>query len=79
MQYLAPQCRALCYGGSLFDQIRNDGHVHRGQVGIRAQSLSPALAQGLGLPRDNGVLVGDVTPDGPADGTPAAGPTTSTP
>src|SRR5581483_9552744 len=52
---------------SIFDQIRKDGHVHRGQVGIRAQSLTPALAQGLGLARDNGVLVSDVTPDGPAD------------
>jgi serine protease Do len=52
---------------AVFDQIRKDGHVHRGQVGIRAQSLTPALAQGLGLARDNGVLVADVTPDGPAD------------
>jgi serine protease Do len=52
---------------SVFDQIRKDGHVHRGQLGIRAQSLTPALAVGLGLPRDTGVLVGDVTPDGPAD------------
>lgn len=52
---------------NIFDQIRKDGHVHRGQVGIRTQSLTPALAVGLGLPRDSGVLVGDVTPDGPAE------------
>jgi serine protease Do len=52
---------------SIFDQIRKDGHVHRGQVGIRAQSLTPALAQGLDLSRDSGVLVADVTPEGPAD------------
>jgi serine protease Do len=52
---------------AVFDQIRKDGHVHRGQMGIRTQSLTPALAQGLGLPRDNGVLVADVLPDGPAD------------
>jgi serine protease Do len=52
---------------NVFDQIRKDGHVHRGQVGIHAQSITPGLAQGLGLLRDNGVLVADVTPDGPAD------------
>jgi serine protease Do len=52
---------------AIFDQIRKDGHVHRGQVGIRTQSLTPALAQGLNLTRDAGVLVADVTPDGPAD------------
>jgi serine protease Do len=52
---------------AIFEQIRKDGHVHRGQVGIRAQSITPSLAQGLGLTRDTGVLVADVTPDGPAD------------
>jgi serine protease Do len=52
---------------TIFDQIRQDGHVHRGQVGIHAQSLTPDLAAGLGLTRETGVLVGDVTPDGPAE------------
>ena len=52
---------------TVFEQIRQDGHVHRGQVGVRAQTLTPALAQGLGIPRDSGVLVGDVTPAGPAE------------
>ena len=51
---------------TVFEQIRKDGHVHRGQVGVRAQSITAALASGLGLARDNGVLVADVTPDGPA-------------
>jgi len=52
---------------NVFDQIVKDGHVHRGQIGIHAQTLTPELAAGLSLARDNGVLVGDVTPDGPAD------------
>ena len=52
---------------NVFDQIVKDGHVHRGQIGIHAQTLTPELAAGLSLTRDNGVLVGDVTPDGPAD------------
>jgi serine protease Do len=52
---------------NIFEQIRKDGHVHRAQLGIRAQSLTPSLAQGLGLPRDNGVLVSDVAPDSAAE------------
>ena len=52
---------------NVFDQILKDGHVHRGQIGIHAQTLTPELAAGLSLMRNNGVLVGDVTPDGPAD------------
>jgi serine protease Do len=52
---------------NVFDQIVKDGHVHRGQIGIHVQTLTPDLAGGLSLPRDIGVLVGDVTPDGPAD------------
>ncbi len=52
---------------SVVHQIRKDGHVHRGQIGVYAQSITPSLAVGLGLSRDWGVLLGDVDPDGPAD------------
>jgi serine protease Do len=52
---------------SSFDQIIKDGHVHRGQIGIVAQTITPALAKGLALPQDWGVIVSDVTPDGPAE------------
>jgi serine protease Do len=48
-------------------QIRKDGHVHRGQIGIYAQTITPELARGLQLPLDRGVIVSDVYPDGPAD------------
>jgi serine protease Do len=51
---------------SVTRQIRKDGHVHRGEIGVRAQSITPSLAKGLGLSRDWGVLLGDVDPDGPA-------------
>jgi len=47
-------------------QIRKDGHVHRGEIGVYAQSITPSIAAGLGLSRDWGVLLGDVDPDGPA-------------
>jgi serine protease Do len=52
---------------SSYEQIVKDGHVHRGQIGIVAQTITPALAKGLGLAQDWGVIASDVTPDGPAD------------
>lgn len=52
---------------STYTQIVKDGHVHRGQIGIVAQTITPALAKGLGLPQDWGVIAADVTPEGPAD------------
>ncbi len=51
---------------SVVRQIRKDGHVHRGEISVYAQSITPSLAAGLRLPRDWGVLLGDVDPDGPA-------------
>lgn len=50
-----------------YTQIRKEGHVHRGQIGVSVETITPLLAAGLGLPQDWGVLVADVTPDGPAD------------
>jgi len=52
---------------NVYDQIRKDGHVHRGEIGVRVQSITPDLAAGLDLKQDTGVILGDVTPDGPAD------------
>jgi serine protease Do len=50
-----------------YDQIVKDGHVHRGQIGIVAQTITPAISKGLGLAQDWGVIAADVTPDGPAE------------
>jgi serine protease Do len=52
---------------AVYTQLRKEGHVHRGKIGIYVQTITPALSDGLGLARDWGVLVGDVTPEGPAD------------
>jgi serine protease Do len=52
---------------TVYAQIRKEGHVHRGKIGIYVQTITPSLADGLGLARDWGVLVGDVAPEGPAD------------
>jgi len=55
----------------VFEQIRTTGRVHRGEIGAIAQTITPALAKGLALGRDWGVIVSDVRPGGPA-GRPAA-------
>ena len=52
---------------TVYSQLRKEGHVHRGKIGIYVQTIDPPLAEGLGLPRDWGVLIGDVTPEGPAE------------
>jgi serine protease Do len=51
---------------SVYTQLTKDGHVHRGQIGAYAQTITPLMAAGLKLPRDWGVILGDVDPDGPA-------------
>jgi len=50
-----------------YPQLRKYGHVHRSQIGVSVQTITPALAAGLGLSRDRGVIVSDVLPGGPAD------------
>jgi serine protease Do len=51
----------------VYDGLRKRGYVHRVEIGISAQGITPELAAGLGLARDWGVVVSDVAPGGPAD------------
>jgi len=51
----------------VYTQIRKEGHVHRGRIGVYAQTITPAIATGLGLAQDTGVILSDVEPEGPAD------------
>jgi len=51
---------------SVYRQLVKEGHVHRGQIGTYAQTITPLMAEGLKLPQDWGVILGDVDPDGPA-------------
>ncbi len=50
----------------VFEQIRQFGRVRRGEIGVRAQTITPLLAEGLQLGRDAGVVLSDVYPGGPA-------------
>jgi serine protease Do len=52
---------------SVYEQIRRYGRVHRGDIGIRVQTLTPSLAAGLQILRERGAVIADVVPDGPAD------------
>ena len=52
---------------TIYSQIRKEGHVHRGRIGVYVETITPALAEGLSLDRDWGIVVGDVAPEGPAD------------
>jgi serine protease Do len=52
---------------SAYPQLKKYGHVHRGIIGVNVQAITPALAEGLKLPRSSGVLVSDVGPTLPAD------------
>ena len=45
---------------TVYEQIRKSGRVRRGDIGVRAQTITPVLAAGLGLARDNGVILADV-------------------
>ena len=45
-----------------YPQLRKYGHLHHGQIGFSMQTITPALAAGLGLPRTSGVMVSDVLP-----------------
>jgi serine protease Do len=51
---------------NVVDQIRSAGRVRRGTIGVHAQTITTPLAEGLGLSRVWGVILGDVAVGGPA-------------
>lgn len=51
---------------SVMNSLVQYGRVVRGFLGISIQNVSPELAEQFGLESDEGVLVGDVSDDGPA-------------
>ncbi|MEX2304114.1 MAG: trypsin-like peptidase domain-containing protein [Bryobacterales bacterium] len=52
---------------AIYQQVRQRGEILRGEIGVRAQTITPLLAEALGLAQDWGVVAGDVAPGGPAD------------
>lgn len=52
---------------SVADQLRTQGHVSRGYLGVLIQDVDRALAESFGLDHPRGALVARVMPDSPAD------------
>jgi serine protease Do len=50
----------------VYEELRKYGHVHHAAMGVNLQDITPTLAAGLGLQKQEGVIVCDVDPDGPA-------------
>jgi serine protease Do len=49
------------------ENLRKYGHVHRSNIGVGLQGITPVLAAALKLPRESGVVVSDIVPGGPAE------------
>lgn len=51
---------------AVIDDLKSDGVVERGWLGVNIQSLTDDIANSLGLGSSEGVLISNVRPDGPA-------------
>jgi serine protease Do len=51
----------------VYEELRKYGHVHYSAIGVELEDISSALAEGLNLPRKDGVIVADVEPGSPAE------------
>lgn len=49
------------------DQLRKDGKIDRGRIGVMIQEMTKELAESFGLSEEKGALVVSVQKDGPAD------------
>ena len=50
-----------------YEQIRTEGHVHHGTIGVVAQDINPLMSQALSLNHHPGVILSDVVPEGAAE------------
>jgi serine protease Do len=51
----------------VYRRLRKDGRIRRGQIGVIAETITQRLGAALGLNRDTGVIISDVTPDSAAE------------
>jgi serine protease Do len=51
----------------VYEQLRSHGVVRQSLVGVLAQTITPTLAQGLGLSRGYGIMISDVLPGSQAE------------
>ncbi len=50
----------------VYAQLKSKGHVHRAQLGLVAQTITPDMAEGLTLETDHGIVISDLELDGAA-------------
>lgn len=50
-----------------YPKLKRYGYLYRGQIGLSLQTVTPTLADGLGLSQDWGAMISDVVPGSPAD------------
>jgi serine protease Do len=50
-----------------YEQLRKDGHIRRGTIGVVVQDIDLQMSQALGLNHHPGVILADVTPHGAAE------------
>ena len=50
----------------VYAQLKAKGHVHRAQLGLVGQTITPDMAEGLTLETDHGVVISDLEPHGAA-------------
>lgn len=51
----------------VIDQLVKFGETRRGWIGVKIQTVTPEIAESLGLEQPAGALVAEVTPGGPAE------------
>jgi serine protease Do len=51
----------------VYQKLRKDGRVHRGEIGVIPDTITPRMATALGLSRDSGVILSDVAPHSSAE------------
>lgn len=74
--YIPPQAGAVSLGFAIpsatvldvVEQLEEDGRAEHAFVGVEPARITPEIAEQLGLPDTEGVIVGAVVADGPADG-----------
>ena len=52
---------------NVYRQLRDQGHVSRGWLGVLIQDVTRELAESFGMKRPHGALIAKVLPDGPAE------------
>jgi serine protease Do len=51
---------------SIIEQLKNNGKIERGWLGVKIQQVTEEIANSIGLDKVRGALVLEVSPDGPA-------------